>query len=175
MDLEVAARLNAPEHIGVARDERTLGDDAEVQALAARQPLEDSAREPEAPLGRLVWIRGGTDDNWGGLTDRGTDRPKVATQVVFECDQQPLLHEHPLLERLPPVRAAELVEFGVRQPTRVVRALDGVAVRVARVAVRAAEFAPDVGVERPEIDAGLLRRVEYRLGLERDELGAPEA
>src|SRR2546426_3747068 len=36
----------------------------------------------------------------------------------------------------------------------------------------APEFAPDVGVERPEIDAGLLRRVENGLGLERHELGA---
>jgi len=49
-----------------------------------------------------------------GRTDgRRTDGPKVATQVAFEYAQQALLHEHPLLERLPPVRAAELVKFGV--------------------------------------------------------------
>src|SRR5439155_11465433 len=88
---------------------------------------------------------------------------------------QRFLHEHSLLERLPPVRPAELRKFLVGELARIVGTLDRVAVCVARIAVRAAEFAPDVGVQRPEIDAGLLRRVEYRLGFERDELGAAEA
>src|SRR5256884_8709699 len=90
----------------------------------------------------------------------------------LECDQQLFLHEHPFLERLPPVRSAELQKLLVSEFSRVVGALDRVAVRVARVAVGAPEFAADVGVERPEIDAGLLRRVEDGLGLERHELGA---
>jgi len=105
--------VKALQHVGVASDERALRDDADVQGFAARQPLENPAREPEAPLGRLVWIGGGADDNRGGRTVRRTDGPKVATQVAFEYAQQALLHEHPLLERLPPVRAAELVKFGV--------------------------------------------------------------
>src|SRR2546426_3634784 len=142
------------------------------QALAARQPLENPAREPEAPLGRLVRIGRGADDDGGGRTVRWPERPKVATQVAFECDQQLFLHEHPFLERLPPVRSAELQKLLVSEFSRVVGALDRVAVRVAGVAVRAPEFAADVGVERPEIDAGLLRRVEDGLGLERHELGA---
>src|SRR5439155_21615395 len=98
-----------------------------------------------------------------------------AAQVGFQRAEQALLDKDALLEGLPPVRAAELVKLGVRQPAPVVRALNGVAMRVARIAVRAPEFAPDVGVERPEIDAGLLWRVEDGLGFERDELRAAEA
>src|SRR3989449_8582801 len=52
-----------------------------------------------------------------------------------------LFRSHPFLERLPPVRSAELQKLRVSEFSRVVGALDRVAVRVARVAVRAPEFA----------------------------------
>jgi hypothetical protein len=73
------------------------------------------------------------------------------------------------------VWSAEFYELLVGELTRVVSALDGVPVRIAGVAIRAPELTTDVRVERPEIDAGLLRRVEYGLGFERHELGAAEA
>src|SRR2546426_5775756 len=173
-DFEIASVLEAPQHVGVARDERTLRDDADVQALAARQPLEDPAREPEAPLGWLVGVGSGPDDDRRGRAGRRTGGPKVPPQIALERAEQRVLHEHAPLECFPPVRPAELEKLLVGELPRVVGALDCVAVRVARVAVRAPEFAADVGVERPEIHAGLLRRVEHGVGFERHEFGAAE-
>src|SRR5438876_11984540 len=100
--------------------------------------------------------------------------PKVPLQIALERTEECFLHEHALLERLPSMRSAELDKLLVGQLSRVVGALNGVAVCVARVTIRAAELASDVGIERPEIDAGLLRRVEDGLGLERHELGTAE-
>src|SRR5207247_11388487 len=105
--------------VGSASDWRLLRAAPDVHARAARQPLPNPARESEAPLGWLVRVGGGADDDWGGRTVCRTEGPKVATQVAFECDQQLLLHEHPFLERLPPVRSAERQKLLVREFSRV--------------------------------------------------------
>ena len=47
--------------------------------------------------------------------------------------------------------------------------------RVARVAVGAAELTSDVRVQRPVVHARRLRRIEDALWCERDEAGAAEA
>src|SRR5256885_16755873 len=64
--LEIVRILQTAQHVAVARHERALRDEADVQALAARQPLEHAAREPEATLGGLVGVRRGADDERGG-------------------------------------------------------------------------------------------------------------
>src|SRR2546422_11533385 len=56
--LEIAALLRLPQHVYVPRDQRTLGDDADVETFAPRQPLEHLPREPEASFRRLVGIGG---------------------------------------------------------------------------------------------------------------------
>src|SRR2546429_2200110 len=83
--------------------------------------------------------------------------------------------EDPRFERLPPVGAAVIGELGVGELAGVVRALDDVAMRVARIAVTAAEFAADVGIERPILHPRCGGRVEDALGCERNEPGATEA
>src|SRR2546425_4549422 len=155
--LEIAALLELPQHVYVPRDQRTLGDDADVETFAPRQPLEHLPREPEASFRRLVGIGGGADDNRGGRAVRRTGRPHVPSQIRLQRSQQPLLHEDPPLERPPAMGATKVVELGLAELAGVPRPLDRVPMRVARVAIRAPELAADVGIERPEVDAGLLR------------------
>ena len=70
--------------------------------------------------------------------------------------------------------SAKLPKLVVRELPGIVRALDRVTVRVARVAIGASELAADVRIDGPEIDARLLRRVEHGPRRELDELGAAE-
>src|SRR5205823_8913613 len=105
------------------------------------------------------------DDNRIGRVARRTGGPKEPLQIALERAQQIVLDEDV------PLEIADLVGG---EPARVVRPLDHVAMRVARVTVRAAELAADERVERPEIHARLLRRVEHRAGREGNELGSAQ-
>ena len=174
MDFQIVAALDLDEHVDVARDERALGDDADRQSFTLRQSLEHGPRDPKAPLGRLVRIGGGADHDGPRLPVAG-GAAEIATQIALQRADDPLLDEDPLFERFPPVRPAILGQVLVRQLPGIVRTLDDVAMRVARIAVRAPEFAPDVRIERPEIHSGLLGGVEHGLRLQRHELGAAQS
>ena len=167
MNLDFVAFLQPYEQITVARDQRALGDDAERETLTARQPLQHRARDPKPALGGLVGIGRGTDHD--ALAERH------ALEIRLQRADDMLFHEDPLLERFPAVRAAIIRELGVGQLAGIVRPLDDVAVRVARVAVAAAELAADIGIERPVIHARRLGRVEDAVRGEGDEAGAAEA
>src|SRR5206468_4603622 len=95
--------------------------------------------EPKPSLGGLIGIGRRADDDalahWHPL------------QVGVERADYLLLHENAPFERFPAVCATVIGELGVGELAGVVRPLDNVAVRIARIAVAAAEFAPDVGVE----------------------------
>src|SRR5947208_7044758 len=167
MDLELVPLLQAHEQIAVARDQRALGDDTKGKTFTARQALQHSARDPKAAFSGLGGIRRRADHDavaeWRML-EIGVKRPD---HLFFD--------EDPRFERLPPVGAAVIGELGVGEFAGVVRALDDVAMRVARIAVTAAEFAADVGIERPILHPRCGGRVEDALGCERNETGATEA
>ena len=120
------------------------------------QRLQDPAREAEPPLGGLVGIGGGADDEGMVAEARGIER---AHEHVGDAG----LHQDPPLERLP---RGQRLGGGTA-------ALDGVTVRIPRVAVGAAELAADVGIDRPEPHAGGGRRVEHRTYRKLEEPGAP--
>jgi len=65
-DLDVVALGEAAEGIGVARDERALGDDADRQTFVAGEPLQHGARELEATLSWLIRVGGRTDHDRTG-------------------------------------------------------------------------------------------------------------
>src|SRR5947208_8085234 len=167
MDLELVPLLQAHEQIAVARDQRALGDDAKGKTFTARQALQHRAGDPKAAFSGLVGIR------------RRADYDAVAEWHVLEIGVKRGDHlffdEDPRFERLPPVGAAVIGELGVGELAGVVRALDDVAMRVARIAVTAAEFAADVGIERPILHPRCGGLVEDALGCERNEPGATEA
>jgi hypothetical protein len=144
------------QQITIARDERTLGDDAEGESLTPRQMLQDGARDPEAPLGRLIRIRGRADH------DRLADRH--ALEIGGEGAHDLLFDEDAPLERFPPVRPPVIREFRVGQLTGVVRPLDDIAVGVTRVAVSAAEFTSDERIQGPVVHPGGAGWVEDALG-----------
>src|SRR2546425_12797923 len=129
MDLELIALLQPDQQVAVARDERTLGDDAERQSFAARQALQHRPRDAETALGGLIRIGCRPDDD--AFADRN------ALEIDLERTDHVFLDEDPLLERFPTVRPAIIRELGVGQLTGVVRTLDDVAMRVTRVAVPA--------------------------------------
>ncbi len=115
-----------------------------------RQRLEQGAGQAELPFGRLIGIGGGADDQRGagqpaGIERAGQHRHRIA------------LDQDPPFERLPPLVAARVAELLLAQNALIVRALDGVAMGIARVAVGAAEFAADVRIDRPEAHAGSAR------------------
>ena len=145
------------------------------EPFAAGQAAKHAACDPKSPLGGLIGIGGRADDDRSGGVGSRLDRAVIASQVGVERTEYLLFDEDALLERLPTVRSAELVQLGVGQPAGVVRTLHHIAVSEAGVAVRAAEFTPDVGVERPKVHSGLLWRVEHRPGLEREELRAAQS
>ncbi len=155
MDLELVPLLQSQEQVAIARNQRTLGDDSERQALAAGQPLQHRPRDTKPPLGGLIRIGRGPDD------DAFAERH--ALEIGLEGADDVLLHEDPLLERFPAVRAAVIRELGVGQLAGIVRALDHVAMRVARIAVAAAEFTADVWIQRPVVHSGRARRVQHTL------------
>src|SRR5712664_598105 len=167
VDLELVALLQPDQQVAVARDERTLGDDAERQSFAARQALQHRPRDAETALGRLIRIGRRPDD------DAFADR--YALEVELERTDYVFLDEDPLLERFPTVRSAIIRELGVGQLAGVMRALDDVAMCVARVAVAATELTADVRIERPVIHPRYGRRIEHPLGSQRNEPGAAEA
>jgi len=122
----------------------------------------------------LVRVGGGADDNRVGLSDGRTVGPKEPLQIPIQRREDSLFHEDALFERFPAVGSTEVTELGVVELAGVVRALDYVAVRVARVAVGAPELAADVRVQRPEVHAGLRGRVQHGARRERDESRAAE-
>src|SRR5919109_825256 len=129
--------------------------------------LQHRAGDAKPALGGLIGIGGRTDDDrfaeWNAL------------QVCRERANDLLLDEDAPLECLPPMLAAVIGKFGVGQFSGVVRALDDVAMRVARVAVAATELAPDVRIQRPIVHACGRRRIENPLWGDCDESGAAEA
>ena len=129
--------------------------------------MQHRSRHAEPALGRLIRIGRRTDDDAFAEWD--------AFQVGLERADHMFLYEDPLLECLPPVRPPVVRKLGIGQLARIVCALDDVAMRVARIAVTAAEFAADVGIERPILHPRCGGRVEDALGCERNEPGATEA
>src|SRR6266513_2510424 len=164
MHLELVALLQPDQEVAVARDQRTLGDDAEGQAFTTGQPLQHRPRDTKPALGRLVGV--------GLRADHDRLAEWYALQVDVERADDVLFDEDPLFECLPPVRATIVRELGVGQLARIVRALDYVTMRVARVAVTAAEFTADVWIQRPVVHSGRGRWVEHPLGSEGNEPGA---
>jgi hypothetical protein len=80
--LQIVLALDLREQIDVACDEWALGDEADRQPLAARQPLQHRAREPEAPFSGLVGVGGCPDDDRLSLAlARGA--PEIATQIAL--------------------------------------------------------------------------------------------
>src|SRR3989442_1495447 len=156
VNLELVALLQPDQEVAVADDQRTLGDDAERQSFAAGHALQYRPRHAEPALGRLIGIGCRPDDD--AFAERDT------LEIGLECADDLLLDEDPALERLPPMRAAVIRELGVGQLPGVVRALDDVAMRVARVAVTATELAADVWVQRPVVHPRCAGWVQYALG-----------
>ena len=108
------------------------------ETAVVQQQLEDPAGEPELPLGGLVAVGGGADDQRMAAQPRGIER---AGQHLGDVG----LDQDALLERLP---------GGHRLGVVGAAALHGVAVGVARVAVGAAELAADVRIDGPEAHVG---------------------
>ncbi len=73
------------------------------------------------------------------------------------------------------MRFSNACQAGIGSASSGAVALHGVAVRVASVAVGAAELAPDVRIDGPEAHAGAGGRVERRADGEREEAGAAPA
>src|SRR2546428_1669325 len=167
MDLELVALLQPDQQVAVARDERTLGDDTERQSFAARQALQHRPCDAETALGGLIRVGRRPDD------DAFADR--YAPEIDLERPDHVLLDEDALLERLPTVGPAVVRELGVGQLAGVMRALDDVAMRVARVAIAATELTSDVRIQRPVIHPRCGGRVEHPLWRQCNELGAAEA
>ena len=167
MNLELVALLQPDQEVAVAGDQRTFGDDAERESFAAGQSLQHRPRDAEPALGGLIGIGRRPDDDACAERD--------ALEIGVECPDDLFLDEDPPLERLPPMRAAVIGELGVGQLAGVVRALDDVAMRVARVAVTATELAADVWIQRPVVHARRAGRVQHPLGGQRNEPGAAEA
>src|SRR2546422_447890 len=153
---------------------RALGAHPARRLRAAPQPLEPRAGEPEPPLGGLIRVRRGADDDRVGRSDRRTDGPKKPLQVALEGREDLLLDEDALLEGLPTMRPPELAKLSIAQLAGVMGALDDVAMGVAGVAVAAPELTADVGIERPEIHPGPRGGVEDRARAERHELRAAQ-
>ena len=112
MNLEVAPLPNRSKDVHVARDERALRDDADVERFATSEALEHPAGDPEASLGGLVRVGGGADHDRGALRSACV-RPEVAAQIGLQRVEHALLDEDAALERFPPVFSAELAELGV--------------------------------------------------------------
>ena len=79
------------QEVGVAGDERRLGDDAEVEPAVREQRLEQPAGDPETAFGRLVGIGGGADDDGRAVDARGIEgaaenagRVDLDEDAVFE-------------------------------------------------------------------------------------------
>src|SRR5688572_20986482 len=62
IDAELIALRNRLKKIEITSNERRFGDDLDGQTVIRAQHLQDSAGEPEPPLGGLVGIGGGADD-----------------------------------------------------------------------------------------------------------------
>ena len=84
---------DATQHVDVPGDQRALGNDAEREAIAARQSLEDAACDLEAPLGGLIRIGRGPDDdgtldswNVGTVMRRSSTRPLFSTVAMMHCE-----------------------------------------------------------------------------------------
>jgi len=103
------------------------------------------------------------------LTERHT------LEIHVERADQLFLDEDSFLECLPAVRAAIIGELGVGELPGIVGALDDIAVRVARIAVAAAELAADIRIERPVFHPGRAGGVEDSFGLESDESRTTQA
>ncbi len=61
-DGDLVSLAESLEQREVAGDERRLGDDPDRETAVVQQQLEDSAGEAEFPLGGLVAVGGGADD-----------------------------------------------------------------------------------------------------------------
>src|SRR2546427_13118958 len=95
MDLELVALLQPDQQVAVARDERTLGDDAERQSFAARQALKHRPCDAETALGGLIGI--------GRRSDDDAFANRYALEIDVERTDHVSLDENPILERLPTV------------------------------------------------------------------------
>ena len=116
------ALSDALEQVNIAHDAIRFRGDREAEAFAFGHFFEDGARGAKFLFGRLIWIGGGSD---GDVFAPGLARGEVArnerTGILFD--------ENLLFEFV----AIQLHEF----------------VRIAGVAIAAAEFAAAIGVDRP--------------------------
>ena len=152
------------QEVDVPGDERRLGDDAEVEPAVREERLEQPAGDPEAALGRLVGIGGGADDDGRAVDARGIEgaaedggRIDLDEDPVFEGSPHPW-PRFAVLTPCPPLHHVERGDAGTFHP------FHGPAVGVPGVAVGAAEFAADVGIDRPERHVGGRGAVEHRAG-----------
>src|SRR2546425_7289066 len=81
MDLELIALLQPDQQVAVARDERTLGDDAERQSFAARQALQHGPCDAETALGGLIGIGRRPDDD--AFADRSEEHTSELQSLAY--------------------------------------------------------------------------------------------
>ena len=145
---DLRAPRDAREDVRVARDERALRDDPQVQPRMLGEHLEDAARHPVPPLRRLVRIGGGADEDHLPLEEREMPRAAVPERARERVGGVALHHDVPL-ESEPRRDRGDGRRRIIGERVRRDRALHHVAMRVARVAVRASERTAGVRIHRP--------------------------
>src|SRR2546423_7483384 len=162
MNRQIRVSVDTGEYVDVPRDQRTLGDDRHRKAGMFGEHFENSSRDSESPLGRLIRISRSADDD--GLALEQTKMTIAAESQSSAQDLgRVLLDEDVALEREPRwqfvVRFTEFLNHFVV----VGGSFHHPAMGVSGVAVSAAERAADVGIDRPESHAGGLGPVEDAL------------
>jgi hypothetical protein len=140
------------EQIGIARDQPGLADDANAKPDVRAKYLEECARQSDAPFRGLIRI------------GRRPDHDELAVQSGAwqhggEELRGALFHNDAPLKRDGRREGTDFIEGG-RTALCLERPLDGPAMGVARVTVRAAELATDVRVDRPIAHPRDCRRVQ---------------
>ena len=159
MNREIGQPVDARKDVDVACDERTLRDDGDAEPGMLRQHVQNSTRDAESPLGRLIRI--GCRSDHDGFT---VEQLQVAIAAEsqgpaqdFGCvlfDKDVALEGQPRRELV--IRFAKCVDHFLICGG----ALHHPAVRVARVTVGASERAADVRIDRPESHARRLGTIE---------------
>ena len=162
MQTQIGHAVDSRQHIDVTCDQRTFRNHDDAEAWMLSENLENSSRDLESSLGRLIWIGRCSDHNRLPLEECQMSLASITKRATQNLGRV-VLDENISLEGEPRRKIRERFAKCLSHFVVIRCAFHHVSMGVPRVAIRASERASDIRVDGPVAHPCSFRSVENTL------------